>query len=144
MLDLMEFLRNSFFSGAFCCGLGILRGTKIKILPTIYFCGFVCASIFYVLNSFSLPFLGSFMAAATVSVLVCMRGYNKNHLLIIIPSIYCISPGGAMYKMFFALFNLDWTTFCWQFAYIIKVAVGCRSAITIVTVIRDKILKNNA
>ncbi|MEG2192726.1 MAG: hypothetical protein RRX95_05550, partial [Oscillospiraceae bacterium] len=110
MLDCLTVIRVAFFSGFVSCGLAILRGTKLEILSTVYMGGFFCGGIFYVINSLGFPLLAGFSCTAAVCLIVRYFHNKEKHgyLFLIIPCIYCITPGSALYRLFLDLLRGDW------------------------------------
>ena len=84
------------------------------------------------------------MATAAVCVIVRIFHAMGKHgyLFIIIPCIYCITPGSALYRMFLAFFHFEWADFIFQLFCSAKVCLGCWLAMVAVTHIRDFIIKS--
>lgn len=143
MPDLFVVFRVAFFSGFVSCGLAVLRGTRFHAFPTIYTAAFFCGGIFYYFNRLGLPFTGGFMATAVVCIIVRIFHAMGRHgyLFIIIPCIYCITPGSALYRMFLAFFHLNWPEFIFQLSYSAKVCLGCWLAMVLVTRMGDLLIK---
>ena len=146
MPDLFIVFRVAFFSGFVSCGLAVLRGTRLDILYSVYIAGFLCGGIFYTVNSFGLPFTAGFAATAVVCIVVRIFHHVEKHgyLFIVIPAIYCITPGSSLYRLFLAIFNFDKAGLHTEFIYSMKVAVGCWMAILAVTEIMDRLLGKQA
>ncbi len=125
-MTIINLLQISFFSAFVSCGLAVLRNTKFGLMPYIYFCAFITAFVFNGLNSIIdtvvAGIAGGFAAAVLVGIF--HRKGIHGYLFIIIPVIYCIGPGGAMYRMFLADFTLEFSTAFTQLIYIFKDAVG--------------------
>ncbi len=126
MIDFIGLFQISFFSAFVSCGLAILRNTKFPILKYIYLCAFFTAFIFNGLNSITDTFIAGFAAGLTAAVSVGLLHLKGKHsyLFIVIPVIYCIGPGGAMYKLFLMLFNRRFSGIVPQLIYILKDAIG--------------------
>ena len=126
MPDIMIIIRNAFFAGFVCIGLAILRNVERKYLLRIYIRGSMCSAFFVLFNlsghSFVGGFVGSLCACAIVYALVQKREINP--LLIIIPSLYGITPGSALYNMFLGLLSGDIEIFKIQLIYIVYVTAG--------------------
>lgn len=147
MLTIITILQVAFFSGVVCCGLAVLRQTKLTMVSACFVAGCFCGGIFFVINTgYHLPFTAAFCATAIACVIIRFFSHFRNHeyLFVVIPSIYCITPGGALYKSIIAVLQLDFAAFETQFVYILKVAIGCWMAILVVTELMDKALKTKA
>lgn len=144
MFNIKEFLRVVFFSGCMCCGLSTLRNIKLSVLKIVFPAGMIAAAIFYIINLWKLPFLASFVS--TFAVCAFVKGFSTithhTYFTIIIPSIYCITPGRPLVRMFFAMLNKDWILMREQARYSFIVAFGCFIAIIFTTYILNLICKN--
>lgn len=126
MAELIVVLRNSFFSGFVCIGLAILKNVAPKNLSVIYLRGFVCSAIFTSFNLYGFTLIGGFFAACAVSLILNTYG-DKNTvppIVLIIPALYCITPGGALYNMFLAMFTFEYQTVSLQLIYILQDVAG--------------------
>lgn len=146
MADLGSILNVAFYSGFVCCGIAVLRGTAFSAMSTVYIGAYLCAGVFYRVNSLSLPFTAGFLATCASCIPVRFFHHQNKHsyLFIVIACIYCITPGAALYKMFYRRFCADWRRFSAQFIYTAKVAVGCFLAVKFSTKIGDIICKKQA
>ncbi len=123
---MLDMLQIAFFSACVSCGLAVLRNTKVNLLPYIFIPAFCASYVFNTLNGMGYTFTAGLLAGLIASVLVGIfhrRGVHS-YLFIIIPVIYCMGPGGAMYKLFLAALNADWQLVNSQLIYTLKDAVG--------------------
>lgn len=146
MPDILTILRVALFSGLTSCGLAILRGTKLKLLSTVYLGGFFCGGIFYIINTMGYPFAAGFACTSVVCLIVRYYHHKEKHgyLFLIIPCIYCITPGAALYRLFFDLLNKNWIGANDQLVYTAKVILGCWLAMLAVTEITDNLIGKKA
>ncbi|MEG1895663.1 MAG: hypothetical protein RR162_05430 [Oscillospiraceae bacterium] len=131
---MVELIRTSFFSGVVCCGLATLKNASFRLLPSYFTAGFLCGSIFlFFCQTLKLEFLGAFAATITVCVIVkiTLRCKSHDYLFIVLPTIYCITPGGALYRLFLYVCRQNWQLAFIELVYSSKVILGCLVAILV-------------
>ncbi len=130
-MNIINLFQVSFFSACVSCGLAVLRNTKYKLMPFIFTAAFCTAFTFNGLNGVVDTFIAGLFAGFVAAVVVGIfhRKGLHGYLFIVIPVIYCIGPGGAMYKIVLSLLDLQFETLLPQLTYIIKDAFGIRFGI---------------
>lgn len=141
MMSVLVLLKISFYSAFVSSGLAVLRHTKFNVLPYIYLCAFCSSFVFNGLNGVTDTFIAGLAAgfAAAALVGISHRKGIHGYLFIVIPVIYCMGPGGAMYKFFLALFRKEFSVLGAQLIYILKDAFGLRCGIFLATAVMNKI-----
>ena len=116
----------AFYCGFLSCGLAVLRHTKLNLLLYIYPAAFCSAFVFNFINSFGWSFVAGIAGGLTAAIFIGITHRKGLHgyLFIVIPVIYCIGPGAALYKLFLGLLNAQWGIVATQAYYAVRVAVG--------------------
>ncbi|MBQ8604317.1 MAG: hypothetical protein IJ410_05715 [Oscillospiraceae bacterium] len=123
---MVNLLKIAFYCGFLSCGLAVLRHTKLQLLLYIYPAAFCTAFVFSFINNAGYSFVAGLAGGFTAAVIIGIshRLGRHGYLFIVIPVIYCIGPGGSLYKLFLAMFNCQWSVMVRQRLSVIKVAVG--------------------
>lgn len=132
---MINLIQIAFFSACVSCGLAVLRNTKLNILLFVFSSAFCAAFVFNFVNGMGYTFLagvlGGFISAVMVGI--SHRKGIHSYLFIVIPVIYCMGPGGALYKFFFDIINFQRQTILVQLVYILKDAFGLWTGIMVGT-----------
>ena len=139
-------IQIAFFSACVSCGLAVMRNTKLNLLVFVFPFAFCAAFAFNFINAMGHTFLagvrGGFIAAVLTGI--SHRKGLHSYLFIVIPVIYCMGPGGAMYKLFLGIYNFQWNTVVAQLIYILQDAFGLWSGIILGTRLMNLICRKKS
>ncbi|MEG2929180.1 MAG: hypothetical protein RR846_06475 [Oscillospiraceae bacterium] len=143
---MVELLKISFFSGIVCCGLATLKNVSFRLLPSYFTAGFLCGAIFrFFCEMLNWELIGAFVATITVCFMVkrSLKCTSHDYLFIVLPTIYCITPGGSLYRLFLNVCQMNWHCAMTEFIYSSKIIFGCLLAILVFEKIYNKIFLKN-
>ena len=141
MINYINLIQVAFYSAFVSCGLAVLRSTKFNLLPYIYISAFCASFVFNGLNSVTDTFIAGIVAGFISAAMVGIfhRQGKHGYLFIIIPVIYCMGPGSAMYKSILYIMQADFNGAVAQLIYTAKDAFGIWSGILIGTEFMNRI-----
>ena len=67
---MLEVVKYAFFSGVTCCGLAVLRGTKLNILTTCFISSFSCSSVFLIISKTNMFVIAAFLSTVVAASIV--------------------------------------------------------------------------
>lgn len=143
---MFNLFQTVFFSACVSCGLAVLRNVKFNVLPYIFVSASAGSLTFNVINNMGYTFAAGLLAGivAAICVGVFHRKGLHSYLFIMIPVIYCIGPGGALYKLFFTAFNGDWVAVNTNLVFILKDAIGIWFGILLGTELMNRMCKTKS
>lgn len=142
----MELIKIAFFSACVSSGLSIMRNTNLKKLRFVFSYAFCTAFVFNFVKGLGYTFIAAILGGFVAAVLTGLshRKGMHSYLFIVIPVIYCIGPGGALYKMFFGMLNFNWSVAVSEALFVLKDGFGIWWGIVLGTKLMNTVCKTKS